>query len=271
MNYHVPLPHSGGRNVWYLDSSTIPSSAGLKKGEFLFDRTTGTLLGVWTGTAAAFNLGADDTNPTLSFYLKGLIKHHAHASEGEYAHQLRTESNLATGNFFGMDCEVHQMLNRTAGGVRGLSMTGRIQASKTLSGTSNLIPGYFLLDVDGAINGSGLFAALVAKVDAGGTFTSIGHLASLWVDSLQEGTVTGNHELIYATNNGASTMDSFIYLYAGDKITNLFTIDTATGLVADAVSGDYTFTKTRKIKVSVGGREGGVGAETGYIIVDIPA
>jgi hypothetical protein len=220
-----------------------------------------------TGTV---ELGSVDAATTLTLHAKALIKHHAHALTGDYAYQLRTECNKATGDFFGQDMEVHAMINRTAGGIRGLSMCGRIQADKTLSGTSSLIPGYFLLDVDGAINGSGLFAALVAKIDAGGTFTAIGHLASLWVDSLQGGTVTGNHELIYATNNGESQMDSFIYLYPGDKITYFMVIDTANGMVGDEVAGDYAFTATRKLKVMVGGRNGAPGS-VGYIPIDIPA
>lgn len=209
-----------------------------------------------------FTLGSTDADPTGQLYIKGTLKLHDHADTGDYAFQLRTESNAATGNFFGMDCEVHQMVSRTAGGIRGLSMTGRVTATKTISGTANIVAGHFLLDVDGTLNGTGLHAALVAKVDAGGTFTNVGHLASLWVDSLQEGTVTGEHELIYMTNNGATTMDNAFYIYAGDKITNLMTISTANGMVGDKAAGDYTFTATRKIKVNVGG-------ETGYIIVDI--
>jgi hypothetical protein len=201
-------------------------------------------------------------NAVTGIDMTGMVKQHDHASTGDYAYQLRTESNKATGGFFGMDCEVHSMISRTADMVRGISMCGRVTAAKIMSGSSSIIPGYFLLDVDGVIDGTGLFAALVAKVDAGGTFTSIGHLASLWVDSTQEGSVTGEHELIYASNNGVSQMDNFLYLYAGNKITNFFKIDTATGMVGDAVTADYTFTKTRKVKVVVGG-------ETGYLIVDI--
>jgi hypothetical protein len=202
-------------------------------------------------------------NAVTGIDMTGMIKQHDHASTGDYAYQLRTESNKATGDFYGMDCEVHSMINRTANSVRGLSMTARVTASTTISGSATSIhAGYFLLDVDGTLNGGGIFAPLIAKVDAGGAYTAVGHLASLWIDSTQEGSVTGEHELLYASNNGASQMDSFLYLYAGDKITNFFKIDTATGMVGNAVTADYTFTKTRKVKVVVGG-------ETGYLIVDI--
>jgi hypothetical protein len=57
-------------------------------------------------------------------------------------------------------------------------------------------------------------------------------------------------------------MNNAFYIYAGHHITNLFTIDTADGMVSAATTADYTFTKTRKIKVVAGG-------ETGYLIMDI--
>jgi hypothetical protein len=206
-------------------------------------------------SGSTFNVGGQ-------FTPSGAIKHHVHSTTGDYAYQLRTESNSATGNFFGMDCEVHQLIDRTAGGVRGISICGRLTASKTISGSANLIPFYGVLDIDGTLNSTGIFATGYLGVDAGGTFTAVSHLTSLWLNSAQEGTVNGEHELLYMSNNGASVMDQAIYVYAGNKITNLFTINTATGMVSDATTADYTFTKTRKVKVNVGG-------ETGYLVVDI--
>ena len=214
----------------------------------------------WFGTTTNKYMLWDTSADQL--YLVASLKHHDHVTAGDYAYQLRTEHNEATTDFFGMDCEVHQLISRTANGLRGLSMTGRLTAGTTISGSANMIPIYGNLDIDGTINGTGLFAAGYFVVSAGGTFTAIGHLSSLWVDSHQEGTVTGEHELVYMTNNGASQMDNAFYIYAGNKITNLFTIDTASGMVSDSTTSDYTFTKTRKVKVVVG-------AETGYIIVDI--
>jgi len=216
-----------------------------------------TLIGAFN-VRGSFTVGQLDANPTSQLYLKGSLKLHAHALTGDYAYQLRTESNKATGNFFGEDLEVHQMLNRTADGVRGLSMCGRLKAGITMSGTSNLIPGHFLLDVDGTINGTGLFAALVAKVDAGGTFTALSHLASLWVDSLQEGTVNGSHELVYMTNNGASVMDQAFYIYGGNKISKLMELNTCGTMVGDKVDADIAYAHYRKVAVSVDGADGWV-------------
>jgi len=207
----------------------------------------------------SFTVGLLDVAPTAQLYIKGSLKLHDHASVGDYAAQLRTESNKATGNYFGIDAEVHQMLSRTAGQVRGISMCGRVTAGQTISGDASLIPGYFLLDVDGTIDGSGLFAALVAKVDAGGTFTNVGHLASLWIDSLQAGPVVGNHELIYMTNNGECKIDQAFYLYGGTAaqgIANLFEFNTCTGaqnFLGDVVDADIAFAHYRKVKCTVDG------------------
>lgn len=165
-------------------------------------------------------------------YIVGSLKHHNHLTTESYGHQLRTEYNSATGDFFGIDAESHQAISRTAGGMRGFSMCARNVADQTMSSTANMCAGYFLFDNDGTINGSGIQSALVAKVDAGGTFSGVSHLASIWADSTQEGTVTGEHELIYCSNNGASVMDRVIYVYGGNKISNLFEFNTCGTLVA---------------------------------------
>ena len=197
-----------------------------------------------------FNVG------TQTLDVHGKQKFHAHLVTESYGAQFRTEYNAATGDFFGIDAEAHQQVSRTGGGVRGLSMCARVVAGTTVSSTANIIGGHFLLDNDGTLNGTGLHAALVAKVDAGGTFTAVGHLASLWVDSLQEGTVTGSHELIYMTNNGASTMDQAIYLYGGNKISKLFELNTCGGMIAAKVDADIVFAHYRKVAVTIDGLPG---------------
>lgn len=227
--------------------------------------------GLWTFDANSEVEFLGTMNIAGQFYPTGTIKHHVHASVGEYAYQLRTESNLATGNFFGMDAEVHQMISRTSGAVRGLSMTGRLTAAKTMSGSSSLLPIYGNVDIDGIIDGSGvMLAAGYFVLSDGGTFTDLSHYACVWLDSQQTGTVNGNHEFVYMSNNGATVMDSAFFLRAGNSVTNLFTIQTASNMVSDtATTSAYTYTKWKRIKVNIGGNDGGVGAETGYLIVDI--
>jgi hypothetical protein len=54
------------------------------------------------------------------------------------------------------------------------------------------------------------------------------------------------------TNNGAATMDQAIFIYPGDKITHLFTIDpTDTGKVSDATG--ETLTAVKKINIKIDG------------------
>ena len=209
------------------------------------------LFGVTTGKYNLWDASANQLN------VHGSQKFHNHLTTDSYGMQTRTEYNAATGDFFGIDAETHQYVSRTAGGVRGLSMCTRLVSDATVSGTANLVGVHGLLDIDGTLNGSGLHAAVVAKVDAGGTFTAVSHLASLWVDSLQAGTVNGNHELIYMTNNGATIMDSAFFIYSGHSITNLFTITTApaeTNILAADASGE-SMTVTHKIKLSIDGND----------------
>jgi hypothetical protein len=186
-----------------------------------------------------------------------IIKHHYHnVAADQYAYQLRTETLLATTQFFGMDAEVHQAANRTADGVEGLSMTARLVAGFTMSGNSSLIPIRGNLDIDGIINGAGIFSAGYFVVDDGGTFTALSHLASLWLDSHQTGVVGGSHELLYMTNNGASVMDCAIYLRAGNAITNFISFDTCGGMIGAKVDADIAYAHYRTLAVTVDGLPG---------------
>jgi len=144
-----------------------------------------------------------------------------------------------------------------------------LAATYTMTGGS-LVGLYGQVSNLGTINGSGaILAELYGLLEDGGTFTAVSHIASAWLDSHLTKTISsGDSELLYMTNNGSTTLGSAIYLRPGNKITNFMTIDTASGMVSDKTEGDFTFTATRKIKVNVGGVNG-VGAETGYLIVDI--
>jgi len=192
-----------------------------------------------------------------SLYLVGSFKNHHHVTTESYAQQLRTEYNAATGDFFGIDAEAHQYVSRTEGTLRGISMCARNVAGSTLSVSSSITAGYFLLDNDGTLNGSGVIAsAMVAKVDAGGVFTQVSHLCSLWLDSTQQSVVGGEHELLYMSNNGATTMDRAIYVYGGNKITNLFELNTVTGMVGAKVDADIAYAHYKKVNVTVDGVAG---------------
>jgi len=236
-----------GGKKWVVEGELVFQNGGAMVGGVDADGADLKFYGETTGKYMRWNHASD----TLDVH--GLQKFHAHLTTQSYGLQTRTEYNAATGDFFGADMESHQAVSRSAGGFRGQSMCARNVAGSTFSGSANMVAGHFLLDNDGVFNGTGLHAALVAKVDAGGTFTNVGHLASLWVDSLQEGTVTGSHELIYATNNGASVMDQFIYLYGGDKIASLIELNTCGTMVGAKVDADIAFAHYKKIAITIDG------------------
>lgn len=195
----------------------------------------------------------------------GVVKFHSRPNIDAYVVEVKGEPTKLTGTFFNIESTVdHKPSAATsATGIRGLGGICRLAATYTMTGGS-VIGTYGQVCNLGTLNGSGIMVSgLYGLIADGGTYTAVSHVNAAWLDSQLAQTITaGKSELLYMTNNGATTLDNAIYVYAGNKITNLFTIDTASGMVSDATTADYTFTKTRKIKVNVGG-------ETGYIVVDI--
>jgi hypothetical protein len=153
----------------------------------------------------------------------------------------------------------------TGGGCRAVQGVSRMDAGYTTTGGDLTgVYGQVALNATATANGAGVFmSALYGLVEDGGTYTAVSHLNSCWLDSHLTSAVTaGNVELLYMTHNGTTTMQNAIYIYAGNHITNLFTIDTASGMVSDntAAATTLTFTNWRTIKVVVAG-------ETHYIPV----
>ena len=196
----------------------------------------------------------------------GYLKVHNHATTVGYAIEAKSNFNGTATSHFGITSTVEWEptgLTATAGSVQGLQGVARLAATYTITGGS-LIGTYGQICNLGTINGSGVVAAgMYSLIEDGGVYTAVSHLASLWVDShLASAVSAGSYDMCYITNNGSTAAANVFYIYAGHKITNLFTIDTADGMVSDSTTADYTFTKTRKIKVVAGG-------ETGYLIMDI--
>ena len=195
----------------------------------------------------------------------GVVKFHSRPNIDGYVVEVKSEPTSVSGTHFGIETTVdHKPSTATSAlGVRGVGGIARLKATYTMTGGS-VIGSYGQVCNLGTVNGSGaILSGLYGLIEDGGTYTAVGHVNAAWLDSHLDQTVTaGLSELLYMTNNGDTVMDNAIYIYAGNNITNLFTIDTASGMVSDSTTADYTFTKTRKIKVNVGG-------ETGYIVVDI--
>jgi len=186
----------------------------------------------------------------------GVTKLHNRPNADGYVLEVKGEPTIVTGTHFGVECTVDAKPSTatSAAGIRGLGGISRLAATYTMTGGS-LIGSYGQVCNLGTINGSGaMVAGMYALIEDGGTYTAVSHLAGLWVDShLDQAVSAGIKDMVYISNNGDTVFDNAIYVYAGNKITNLLSLNTATGMVSDATTADYTFTKTRKIKITVDG------------------
>jgi hypothetical protein len=142
----------------------------------------------------------------------------------------------------------------TGGGNTAVQGTSRLAATYTATGGS-IIGTYGQACNLGTLNGAGIMVAGVyGLIEDGGTWTAVSHVAAGWFDSHLDQTVTaGNKEILYLTNNGDTTLDSVFFVYPGNKITNLFTIDaTNTGLLTTAENEPTWAGKTCLINVKIG-------------------
>jgi hypothetical protein len=164
-----------------------------------------------------------------------------------YALQVRTESANTTGQQWGIDCEAHLKATGTAS-VRGTQGVAVVDAAYTAT-TSTLIGTYGQARVDGTIAGASFMAGLYGLIGPSTAITAT-HVTSCWLDSHQAESVTGAHDLLYMTNNGAAQMDQAIHVYGGDKITALLNLDTVSGMVAATAT---TSGSSKKIKIVIDG------------------
>jgi hypothetical protein len=167
---------------------------------------------------------------------------------------VKGEPTLVAGTHFGIEATVDAKpsTETSQAGIRGLGGIGRLASGYTMTGGS-LVGAYGQACNNGVINGSGaMVTGLYGLIEDGGTFTAVSHISAAWLDSHLDQTVTaGVFDLLYMTNNGDTTVDNAFYVYAGNKITNLFNIKTASGMVGDNQAGGstLTFTNYRLIKI----------------------
>jgi len=213
-------------------------------------------ISVFSSTGA---LTAGATTKLSQNLVRGRLKLDVRPTGGtteDYALQIRSESGKTTGSHWGIDSETHLKATGAANimGVRGVAVVDSTYTATAVT----FIGTYGQVRADGTIAGSGsMMAGLYGLVEASAAITA-SHVCSAWLDSHQANAVTGEHELLYMTNNGAAQMDQAIFLYPGNKITHLLTIDpTDDGLVADATG--KTLTPIKAINVKIDG--------TTYVIV----
>jgi len=200
--------------------------------------------------------GADGTaaGETVLQTKYGVVKLHSRPNIDGYVVEVKSEPTIVTGTHFGVECTVDAKPSTATSqtGVRGLGGIARLAATYTMTG-GGLIGSYGQICNLGTLNGAGIVsAANYALIEDGGVFTAVSHLAASWLDThLTKAISAGVYDLQYMSNNGTTQIDNAFYIYAGNKITNLFNIKTASGMVGDNQAGGaaLTFTNYRLIKI----------------------
>jgi len=167
----------------------------------------------------------------------------------DYCVQVRSESAKTSGTHWGIDGETHMKATGTAS-VRGVQGLACLDATFTATGaTYNGLYGQFR--ADGTFAGSGFGAAIYGLVEASAAITA-SHICSCWLDSHQVNAVTGNHELLYMSNNGTASLDQVIY--ASGQAEAFLHLNTAGGASLNYVtSGAETAGTAKKIKILIEG------------------
>lgn len=165
----------------------------------------------------------------------------------DYAVQVRSESAKETGTHWGVDCETYLKANGTTS-LRSVQGVAVVDSGFTATDTT-LIGTYGQARADGTVEGSSFMSALYGLVEAGTAITAT-HVTSCWLDSHQDEAVTGEHDLLYLSNNGDATMDQAIYVYGGDKISKLMKLSTVSGMVSDTAE---TAGASKKIAIDIDG------------------
>ena len=204
-------------------------------------------------STAAYGLGNDSnyignllktSYNKLTGYTKIDNRPAAGTSAGSYALQVRGYNRDTSGNFTGVDCEA-DMYTTGTGGIRGVQGVGKVRAAITATDSTIIgVYGQARVDATGVMAGNSFLIGMYSLIEASPALTA-NHVSSLWLDSHQAEAVTGEHDLLYMTNNGAATMDQAIHLYGGNKITNWIKFDTCGGLVSATAETGGTSKKIR--------------------------
>lgn len=194
---------------------------------------------------------------------QGSLKVHLHNQTAQtYNAEFKMDMQNVTGIEFGITETVEiepggsTPANRTAGGARGIMSHIRVGSGFTLTGGSDFAV-YGQYQNLGTLNGSALYAAAgYLLIGAGGTWTEVAEGEVLWLDSHLASTVSaGSMHFLNITNNGTTTFDNAINIRAGNKITNLLKISTASGMIGANASGGgaVNFTNMKLIKIDLDG------------------
>ena len=177
-----------------------------------------------------------------------ILKIHNHSTtSGIGSYEGKADTVNTSGAFYGLWQDANLNTTGTASSTAILGVA-TVKTGATITG-GTIIGTYGQARADGTVAGASFLAGLYGLVEEGGGAITASHVCSAWLDSHRNTAVTGSHELLYMTNNGTATMDQAIYVYGGDKITNLLSLNTVSGMVsADAAVG-----AVKKIKILIDG------------------
>lgn len=175
------------------------------------------------------------------------IHNHLTATTEIGCYEGKTETTNTSGAYYGLwqDANIAATGTGSATAILGVAT---VMATKTVTG-GTIIGTYGQARADGTVAGNSFMTGLYGLIEASSAITA-SHVCSAWLDSHQAEAVTGSHQLLYMTNNGAATMDEAIYIYGGDKITSLMALDTVDGMVSDTAE---TGGASKKIKITIDG------------------
>lgn len=156
------------------------------------------------------------------------IHNHATTSTGIGSYEGKSDTNKTSGAFVGLWQDANLNVTGTTSSTAILGVATVVAGATITGGT--VIGTYGQARADGTVAGSSFLAGLYGLVEEGGGAITASHVCSAWLDSHRNTAVTGSHQLLYMTNNGTATMDEAIYIYGGDKISNLMELNTVSGM-----------------------------------------
>ena len=246
------MPVSLVRSKWVSGNLVFYESVAGNGGTVIFGESgAGLNMTLW-GATSSFRMRWLEASNRLDIH--GQTKFHFHQTTQTYGTELKYDFIGAATLGWGLVNTSQVMVNKTAGGLYANGGVARLAASFTMTGGA-LVGTYSQAHNNGTMNGANVFMdAGYFLIEDGGVFTQVNHVAGLWLDSHLSRTVSsGSTNFLHITNNGSTTWDSAIFVYANHKITNLFKISTASGMVGSNNAGDATFANLKTIKVDLDG------------------
>ena len=193
---------------------------------------------------------------------QGSLKVHLHDQIAQtYNAEFKYDAQNVTGYQYGIDTtsEIEPggatPADRTAGGMRGVHSMIRLQPTYTITGGYDAAVHGTFMNL-GTVNSTGNITGAHFGIAAGGTWTKIGQLTCLSLRSDLAGVVTaGNTWMLDITNGGTVVWDAAIHVNASNAITNLFHLETASGMIGANSTGGTTvnFSNYKRIKIDIDG------------------